>query len=74
MPYRPNRVIQPTCTMVIKNVYNSLIHLQVVLQEIYMKFIHLLLSNLIGQNVQAMVQDNLQVVYDTCFDQSDHSE
>ena len=28
-----------------------------------MKFIHLLLSNLIGQNVQAMVQENLQVVY-----------
>ena len=26
------------------------------LQEVYMEFIHLLLSNLIGQNVQAMVQ------------------
>ena len=41
-------------------VYISDIHLQVLytptsfLQEIYMKFIHLLLSNLIGQNVQAM--------------------
>ena len=41
-----------------------------------MKFIHLLLSNLIGQNVQAMVQGNLQVVYEiytTGFDQSDHT-
>ena len=43
-------------------VYISDIHLQVLytptsfLQEVYMKFIHLLLSNLIGQNVQAMVQ------------------
>ena len=37
-------------------VYISDIHLQVFLQEVYMKFIHLLLSNLIGQNVQAMVQ------------------
>ena len=43
-------------------VYISVIHLQVLytptsfLQEVYMKFIHLLLSNLIGQNVQAMVQ------------------
>ena len=26
-----------------------------------MEFIHLLLSNLIGQNVQAMVQENLRV-------------
>ena len=26
------------------------------LQEVYMEFTHLLLSNLIGQNVQAMVQ------------------
>ena len=43
-------------------VYISDIHLQVLytptsfLQEVYMKSIHLLLSNLIGQNVQAMVQ------------------
>ena len=43
-------------------VYISDIHLQVLytptsfLQEVYMKFIHLLLSNLIGQNVQVMVQ------------------
>ena len=29
-----------------------------------MKFIHLLLSNLIGQNVQAMVQEGLQVLYE----------
>ena len=27
------------------------------LQEVYMKYIHLLSSNLIGQNLQAMVQD-----------------
>ena len=53
-------------------VYISDIHLQVLytptsfLQEVYMKFIHLLLSNLIGQNVQAMVQVkciHLQVLY-----------
>ena len=48
-------------------VYISLIHLQVYIHllqvfykryciHMYMKFIHLLLSNLIGQNVQAMVQ------------------
>ena len=43
-------------------VYISDIHLQVLytptsfLPEVYMKFIHLLLSNMIGQNVQAMVQ------------------
>ena len=35
-----------------------------------MKFIHLLLSNLIGQNVQAMVQ----VIYQPRIEQSDWSE
>ena len=57
-------------------VYISDIHLQVLytptsfLQEVYMKFIHLLLSNLIGQNVQAMVQ----VIYQPRMEQSDWSE
>ena len=57
-------------------VYISDIHLQVLytptsfLQEVYMKFIHLLLSNLIGQNVQAMVQ----VIYQPRIEQSDWSE
>ena len=40
------------------------------LQEVYMKFIHLLLSNLIGQNVQAMVQ----VIYSPPILQPDWSE
>ena len=35
-----------------------------------MEFIHLLLSNLIGQNVQAMVQ----VIYQPRIEQSDWSE
>ena len=53
-------------------VYISDIHLQVLytptsfLQEVYMKFIHLLLSNLIGQNVQAMVQMVIPASVVTC--------
>ena len=57
--------LYPTCyntKVYTGGIYISDIHLQVLytptsfLQEVYMKFIHLLLSNLIGQNVQAMVQ------------------
>ena len=40
------------------------------LQEVYMEFIHLLLSNLIGQNVQAMVQ--LAITSCTCTARSQH--
>ena len=65
--------LYPTCyntKVYTGGIYISDIHLQVLytptsfFQEVYMKFIHLLLSNLIGQNVQAMVQESLQVLYE----------
>ena len=58
-------------------VYISDIHLHVLytptsfLQEVYMEFIHLLLSNLIGQNVQAMVQYLLTTVTTNLIGQID---
>ena len=55
MPYRPNRVY----------IFHLYTYIQVLytptsfLQEVYMKFMHLLLNTLIGQNVQATVQYNI---------------